>query len=157
MLPRHPHPKRPQSASPASCRGKLRVPGHNWARHRDDVGVWISAGEYMFRSWQVKQKRLVQTWIIWGVEMEHGGALAPIFSLLPIASNNGTAWFNLFSALYLGAAQQWEWVLWEADLVSQADMVEEAHTVQLDLTMRKEAEAQGGGRLAHGHTSSGPS
>lgn len=36
-------------------------------------------------------------------------------------------------------------------------MVEEAHTVQLDLTMRKETEAEGGDRLAQGHTSTGPS
>ena len=84
MFPRHPHPKRPQSASPASCRGKLRVPGHNGARHLDDVGVRVSDGEYTFRSWQVKQKWLMQMWIIWGVKMEHGDALA-IFSLLPIA------------------------------------------------------------------------
>lgn len=36
-------------------------------------------------------------------------------------------------------------------------MVEEADTVQLNLTMRKEAEAQGGDQLAQGHTSTGPS
>lgn len=101
MLPRHPHPKRPQSASPASWRGKLRVPGHNRARHLDDVGMRVSDGEYTFRSWQVKQKWLTQTWIIWGVKMEHGDALA-IFFLLPIAFNNGTAWFILFSSPVTG-------------------------------------------------------
>lgn len=101
MLPRHPQP---QFASSASCRGMLRVPGYNWDRHSGGWEcTWAFTGGYTFGSWWVKQKQLIQTWIIWGVKMEHGNTLGSISFLLPIAFNKVHAWFNLFLVLQLDA------------------------------------------------------
>lgn len=104
--------------------------------------VWVPAGEYTFRSWQVKQNDQADVNYL-GSGNGTWRCISSYFLLLPLLLIMELLDLT-FSVLYLGAARQWEWVLWEVDLVSQVDLVEEAHTVQLDLTMRKEAEAQGG-------------
>lgn len=106
----------PRSLQPQSAWG----PGHTWARPSGGHGCMrVLTGGYMFRSCQVKRKRLTQTWAVWGVETRHGTTWAAISY-----PSSHCSWeckrFMPFSVLQLELAGKWEWGALQSGLDSRA-------------------------------------
>lgn len=78
---------------------------------------------------------------LFGVKIERGNALATISFLLPITFNNVNVWFNLSSVtVWLAGSRNGS--VRKVHLDSWAFIEEESEGEQVNLTIRKEAEAQ---------------